>query len=38
MSPEALVETLGSLAVSPYKEVVSYELLYAKRGTSLKNV
>lgn len=38
MSPEALAETLGNLAVSPYKEVVSYELLYAKKGTSLKKM
>lgn len=38
MSPEALVRQLSNSAVSPYKEVISYELLYAKRGTSLKKV
>ncbi len=38
MSPEALAKKLGNLAVSPYKEVVSYELLYAKKGTSLKKM
>ncbi len=38
MSPETITEKLKNLAVSPYEEVISYEYLYSKEGSSLKKL
>lgn len=38
MSPELLKSILESSAVSPYEEMIAYEMLYAAKGTSLKKM
>lgn len=38
MSPKDLLETLRTSAVSPYREMMAFELLYAEEGSSLKKI
>lgn len=38
MSPEALMEDIASVSVSPYKEAVAYEYLYSIEGMTLKKI